>query len=200
MPLGPDFAAWDATALGEAWRRARPFPHVVVDALVPDTALAELRDAVAKEPHWPNHDEIYDMMRSGEPMAHPTLCAFQAELGSAAALATVRAVTGKPVERIEMRSYVFMPGNYLLPHTDCQSQVGRKVAFAYYLWNGPLEGGELDLFDCDVANGRITASRPGTTILPQPNRLVLFDVSLASLHQVREVTIGARLSLSGWFL
>jgi len=30
--------------------------------------------------------------------------------------------------------------------------------------------------------------------------MVLFDVSNASLHQVREVLAGTRVSLTGWFL
>ena len=34
---------------------------------------------------------------------------------------------------------------------------------------------------------------------PRPNRLVVFEVSELSLHQVREVMSGLRLSLAGWF-
>jgi len=36
-------------------------------------------------------------------------------------------------------------------------------------------------------------------IEPRPNRLVVFDVSDVSLHQVREVVGGLRISLAGWF-
>ena len=35
---------------------------------------------------------------------------------------------------------------------------------------------------------------------PRENRIVIFEVTPASLHQVREVVRGARVSLSGWFL
>jgi hypothetical protein len=194
-----DFARWDLPALGAAWQAARPFPHVIVDGLVADDALHTLRAAMAEEPHWPNSNEIYEMMGSAQPMSHPTLRAFEATLGGHAAVEAVRAVTGKPVGRIEMRSYVFMPGMYLLPHSDCQRAIGRLVAFAFYLWPGPCEGGELELFDCVVDGDAVVTSHPAGTIEPRANRLVLFDVSPASLHQVREVRAGARLSLSGWF-
>jgi len=36
-------------------------------------------------------------------------------------------------------------------------------------------------------------------IEPRANRLVVFDVSDGSLHQVREVVSGLRISLAGWF-
>ena len=62
------------------------------------------------------------------------------------------------------------------------------------------QGGELELFRCEVDDaGEIVATAPAARIAHRPNRLVLFDVSATSLHQIREVTSGARLSLAGWF-
>jgi hypothetical protein len=194
-----DFSRWDVAALGESWRQARPFAHVVLDDLVPSDALDGLRRAVAEEPHWPNRGEIYDMMASALPTAHPTLRSFEGALGGADGLAAVRAITGKAVERIEMRSYVYLAGQYLLPHSDCRTGMGRLVAYTFYLWQGPMEGGELELFACDMDGGLVVATRPALTITPRANRLVLFDVTPATLHQIREVRSGARLSLSGWF-
>jgi len=43
------------------------------------------------------------------------------------------------------------------------------------------------------------ATEPAGQIEPRPNRLVVFEVSEASLHQVREVIGGLRISLAGWF-
>jgi len=62
------------------------------------------------------------------------------------------------------------------------------------------EGGELELFDCDLDGDEIVGARPALRIEPVENRLVVFDVSPGSLHQVREVTGGGRVSLSGWYL
>src|SRR5260370_390524 len=114
MPPTVDFAAWDLAGLAEAWRRARPFSHVVVDGLLPDEGLAELCRAVAEEPHWPSRDEIYEMMGSAQPPRHPTLTGFERSLGSDDGLRAIQAVSAQPVVRVEMRSYVFLPGQYLL--------------------------------------------------------------------------------------
>ena len=45
----------------------------------------------------------------------------------------------------------------------------------------------------------VVSSRPAIQIKPQDNRMVIFDVTNASLHQVCEVLAGARVSLTGWF-
>jgi hypothetical protein len=194
-----DVGRWNVRELADVWRAARPFPHVVIDDLVAAADLTTLSQAIAAEPHWPNRGEIYDMMASGESVQHPTLAAFHGELGAAGAIAVVAAITGRPVARVDMRSYVYMPGHYLLPHTDWQRAIGRLVAYAYYVWTQDCAGGELELFDVTTSDGVITETRPAGTIEPRANRIVLFDVTPASLHQVREVLGGARVSLAGWF-
>jgi len=192
-----DSARWDLEALGESWRAARPFAHVVIDDLVAEERLAELCQAIAAEPHWPNRGEIFDMMGSGEPLVHPTLRAFHESMSACAPM--VAAISGKPVRRADMRSYVYLAGSYLLPHTDWQEPLGRLVAYAYYVWTEGCRGGELELFDMQLENGRATATQPAKIIEPRQNRLVLFDVNPVTLHQVREIEAGARLSLAGWF-
>jgi Rps23 Pro-64 3,4-dihydroxylase Tpa1-like proline 4-hydroxylase len=194
-------AGWDTDALAAAWRVARPFPHVILDDLVSLERLDGLRAALAVEPHARFQSEIYDHHASREPMLHPTLRAFTAELGAADALAAVERISGRAVSAIEARSYVYAAGQFLLPHTDCRPESRRAVAFAYYLTpGGGCEGGELELFDCTLEGGQIATAVPSTLVPHRPNRLVLFDVGLASLHQVREVLRGSRLSVAGWYL
>jgi Rps23 Pro-64 3,4-dihydroxylase Tpa1-like proline 4-hydroxylase len=197
-----DFSRWDLPALREAWRAARPFPHLVLDDLLTEEDLVKLRNAVAREPHQANVEHFYETMASGLPMLHPVLNEFAAAVGSDEALAAIREVTGQPVARVEMRSYVYLAGSFLLPHSDYGSNRPRLVAYAYYLL--PREtctGGELDLYECDVdPEEGIVATRLAKTIEPRGNRLVLFEVSPTTLHQVREVTEGGRVSLSGWFI
>jgi 2OG-Fe(II) oxygenase superfamily len=195
-----DPAKWDLLKRANEWRAARPFAHVVIDDLVDTDSLAALCTAVSAEAHWPNRGEIFDLLGSADNVQHPTLRAFHAELAAPEKLAAVRALTGRPVDRVDLRSYVYMPGHYLLPHTDCRTGGGRQVAYAYYLYSRETEGGELELFDCDMNGDEISATRPAVRIEPRENRMVIFEVTPASLHQVREVVRGARVSLSGWFL
>jgi Rps23 Pro-64 3,4-dihydroxylase Tpa1-like proline 4-hydroxylase len=113
----------------------------------------------------------------------------------------VNAITGKRVSTVEVRSYCYVTGGYLLPHTDGMRSLGRQIAFAAYLSvDGQCEGGELELFRCEVdARGDVAVAAPARVIEHRANRLVLFDVSETSLHQIREVTAGSRVSLAGWF-
>jgi Rps23 Pro-64 3,4-dihydroxylase Tpa1-like proline 4-hydroxylase len=195
-----DFTRWDPAALAASWRAARPFPYVVIDDLVPEPRLQQLRAAVSREPHGPNVTDLYEMMASASTVSSPVLKEFQAALGAPDALAAISAICGKTLGRVEMRSYVYLAGSYLLPHSDCREEIGRLVAFAYYLL--PREssvGGELELFSVETEDGEIVRTAPAGTIEPRGNRVVLFEVSPTSLHQVREVTEGGRCSLSGWF-
>ncbi len=196
-----DFARWDVAALGAAWRAARPFPHLAIDGLLDGGDVQALREAMAKEPHWPGRGELFDFMASTDALAQPALRGFREALGGAAGRAAVAAITGRPVERIEVRSYVYLAGHYLLPHADWRAGAGRTVAFAYYLTPaGGCEGGELELFECAVEDGQVARARAAGTVAHRENRLVLFDVGVGTVHQVREVLRGARLSLAGWFL
>jgi hypothetical protein len=193
-------ASWNLDQLAARYRAAQPFPHVVIDDLVAPEALRALCEAVAQEPHWPNRGEIYDFMGSAETVAHPVLREFHAELGGPVTLAAIQSITGRPVTRCELRSYVYLAGSYLLPHADSRASFGRMVAYAYYIHTGGCEGGELELFDCTMNGDELVSATPAIRIAPRDNRLVMFDVSNASLHQVCEVLAGARVSLTGWFL
>jgi hypothetical protein len=196
-----DVGTWDLAAMTASWRAAQPFAHVAVDALLDAAALAELRAGIAREPHWPNRGEIFEMMASGDPPRQPALRAFLDALGSAAVRDALAAVTGRALTRADGMSYVYLAGSYLLPHTDHRDGVDRRVAYVYYLsQDGAFTGGELDLYACTVdSDGEIAATAIARTLPPRENRLLLFDVGPTTVHRVREVTAGARVSLAGWF-
>jgi len=197
-------ARWNLEQLAASYRAGRPFPYVVIDDLVaPDAApdtLAALCQAVAQEPHWANRGEIYDFMASADTVSHPVLGEFHAQLGAPAMLEAVRAITGRPATRCDLRSYVYLAGSYLLPHADSRTSIGRLVAYAYYIHTASCEGGELELFECTMAGDELVSATPSIRIAPRDNRLVMFDVTNGSLHQVCEVLAGARVSLTGWFI
>lgn len=193
-------ARWKLDELARAWSAATPFPHVVIDELVDPETLQALLVGVSQEPHYPNRGEIYDFMASAPEVAHPTLRAFQSALGSPETLAAVRAISGREVRSVDLRSYVYLPGSYLLPHADSRASLGRLVAFAFYLYTKDCAGGELELYTCEMAGDDVVHATPAQRIEPRDNRVVLFDVTAASLHQVREVLAGHRISLTGWYL
>jgi Rps23 Pro-64 3,4-dihydroxylase Tpa1-like proline 4-hydroxylase len=180
-----------------AWRTAEPFPHLVVDDCCTDLdrVFAVLDD---------EHVDRYaaDLFAFEATAPQPTTAAFR-ELRDefARALSPVLSrITGKAVTNADMRGFAYRAGHYLLPHTDHQDGLERRIAYAYYLPSpDPPVGGELELYRCALAAGELVATEPACVIEPRGNRLVVFDVSDVSLHQVREVVAGLRISLAGWF-
>lgn len=191
--------SWDLKELASSWRSAQPFAHVIVDDVFDTATLSRMQQAASAEPHWQSRAEIYDFMASSETVVHPTLQALEAELGSERVLAAVRAISGRVTSRASLQSFVYQPGSYLLPHADSRAGVDRVVAYVMYLWIDSCVGGELELFACEMNGDEVFAARSAHVITPRANRLVMFDVSNASLHQVREVLAGTRVSLTGWF-
>ena len=187
----------DEGALAHAWTTATPFPHIVIDDAVadPDALLAILEEEAVER--YEGEIALFDA--SAPEPATDELRRVRAAFAGAYAAPFSR-ITGKAVRSVDMRAYAYRPGHYLLPHTDHQDGLSRALAYAYYLPSPePPDGGELELFTCTLIDREITRVEPGRAIAPRANRLVVFDVSDASLHQVREVMSGLRLSLAGWF-
>ena len=194
-----DALGWDVDALAKRWAAALPFPHLVFDDLLAPGEVASVRTAFAGEPHHPVGGEVYEFFTSGDPPQQPALLDFLRSLSAGEAGDKLRRITGKALPHLEGRGYVYGEGHYLLPHADYRAGLRRELAFVYYVAGEQLVGGELELFACDLEGGEIVATRSAVLIEPKPNRLVIFDVSPATLHQVREVRRGARASLAGWF-
>lgn len=190
----------DEAALAQTWRAATPFPYLVFDDFVAPEAHGALLAVVDEEPLHDYQAEIYAFEASAPDARTEGFRSLREALAEVVAPALSR-ITGKALRRADMRAYAYRPGHYLLPHSDHQEGVGRSLAYAYYLPSPePPEGGELELFTCvhDAAR-EVIATRSALLIEPRANRLVVFQVSDVSLHQVREVLAGLRISLSGWF-
>jgi Rps23 Pro-64 3,4-dihydroxylase Tpa1-like proline 4-hydroxylase len=192
--------AWqDEARLATAWRAAEPFPHLVFDGVVADDDLAALLEILEDEPVDRYEGDLFAFEASAPVPATEAMAQLRDSFASVLAPPLAR-ITGKAVRRADMRAYAYRVGHYLLPHADHQDGLGRALAFAYYLPSPePPEGGELELFRCQLEDGALISTVPDRRIEPRGNRLVIFDVSDVSLHQVCEVLSGLRISLAGWF-
>jgi Rps23 Pro-64 3,4-dihydroxylase Tpa1-like proline 4-hydroxylase len=189
----------DEAKLAHAWRTAEPFPHLVLDDFVRDEALPDLLAILEEEPVEQYDGDIFAFEASTPEPRTEGLRRLRESFADIL-VAPLSRITSKSLRRADMRAYAYRVGHYLLPHSDHQEGVGRALAFAYYPPSPePPEGGELELFRCRLEEGEIVATESARLIEPRPNRLVVFDVSDVSLHQVREVLGGLRVSLSGWF-
>jgi Rps23 Pro-64 3,4-dihydroxylase Tpa1-like proline 4-hydroxylase len=171
----------------------------VIDDFVPPDLLPELLAVVDEEPVSDYRGDIFAFEATAPEPRTDTFRDLRGAFADALA-APLRRITGKAVQRADMRAYAYRAGHHLLPHTDHQEGVGRVLAYAYYLPTPePPEGGELELFRCATEDGEIVETVSATIIEPRANRLVVFEVGDLSLHQVREVGAGLRISLAGWF-
>ena len=195
--LGSTFA--DEARLAEEWRSATPFPHLVIDDFVPAADLPALLGILEEEAVEHFQGDIFSFEASAPEPATEALRELRDAFGRAFAPVLSR-VTGRSVTRADMRAYAYRPGHFLLPHSDHQEGVGRQLAYAYYAPSPePPEDGALELFRCVIEGGEVVLTESARIIEARPNRLAIFDVSDVSLHQVREVLGGLRISLAGWF-
>lgn len=176
-----------------------PFRYVVFDDVVDAAGQDEIMEILDEEPVSFYTSDIFAFDATAP---EPTTAEFRALRDTfARELAPIMTtLAGKPVSRVDMRAYAYRPGHYLLPHTDHQDGLERVLAYAYYLPSPePAVGGELELFRCTSDGGELVTTDSAKLVEPRPNRLVVFEVGDLSLHQVREVMSGLRLSLAGWF-
>jgi len=194
-----DHAWQEEGLLATTWRAAAPFPHLVFDNFVAADQLDALMAALDEEHIARYEGDLFAFEASAPEPASTELAELRAEFARVLAPALSR-ITGKPVTRVDMRAYAYRPGHYLLPHSDHQDGLARVLAYAYYLPSpDPPRGGELELYRVELANDEATVTETARLIEARSNRLVVFDVSTISLHQVREVLGGLRISLAGWF-
>lgn len=193
--LGP----WDdEVELARSWRDAAPFPHLVFDSFVPEAALPELLAILEEEPVDDYQGDIFAFEASTPEPRTDALRGLRDSFAETLAPPLSR-ITGKQLRRADMRAFAYRAGHFLLPHSDHREGVGRALAYAYYAPSPePPEGGELELFACEMSGSEIIGTASARLIEPRTNRLVVFDVSDVSLHQVREVLGGLRVSLAGW--
>jgi Rps23 Pro-64 3,4-dihydroxylase Tpa1-like proline 4-hydroxylase len=176
-----------------------PFRYVVFDDVVDAAGLDEIKAILDEEPVTFYTSDIFAFDATAPEPTTAELRTLRDRFARELAPVMTK-LGGKPVSRVDMRAYAYRPGHYLLPHTDHQDHLERVLAYAYYLPSpDPAVGGELELFRCTAEGGELVTTDSAKLIEPRPNRLVVFEVGDLSLHQVREVMSGLRLSLAGWF-
>ena len=147
-------------------------------------------------------------MASAPQLQHPRLQRLCHDLEHGPLKRIAARLCGAPVGKLLMRSWVHLPGTALLPHADWRPEVPRMLAVVLYLHHEAGAGGQLVLHEPALAEGRENPEnpaswrdrpRPAARIEPRANRLVLMRVDANSVHEIEEVTAGARCALAGWF-
>ena len=169
----------------------RPFPHIVIDGLVPDAVLDRV---VAEFPvpteQWRHFDDENQRKYGGgviELDLGPTIRNVLAEFNSSAFVDFLQVLTGIEEALIPDPHYrggglhQIEPGGYLEVHADFNRHptfgLDRRVNVLLYLnreWR-PEWGGQLELWDHSM-------SHPEQRIEPLFNRMVVFSITDVAFH------------------
>jgi hypothetical protein len=190
--------AFDAARLADVaearradYAAAQPFPHAVIDGLVPDAVLDRVVDEFP-EPNgqWRRFDDLRQKKFGGgvtELDLGPTIRNVLAEFNSWAFLQFLQKLTGIAEPLIPDPYYrggglhQILPGGYLKVHADFNKHpdfgLDRRVNVLLYLnreWQ-PEWGGQLELWDASMTQAQ-------QRIDPVFNRMVIFTITDTAFH------------------
>jgi hypothetical protein len=195
---GPDWFFFDRVALLERatsermrYRAAKPFPHIVLDGLLPDDVLHRVvAEFPAPSEKW-RHFEDENQRKYGGGLVEidcgPTTRNVLSEFNSSAFVDFLQILTEIEEPLIPDPHYrggglhQIEPGGYLEVHADFNRHpmfgLDRRVNVLVYLnhdWR-PEWGGQLELWDR-------TMSHAEQRIQPVFNRTVIFSITDTALH------------------
>ncbi|KAL6159562.1 putative component of NuA3 histone acetyltransferase complex [Exserohilum turcicum] len=206
---------FDASVLAEytnAYAQSQPYKHAVIQKLVNDTLLRNVRNEIREHIHFtPKETDIYKIHQSGD-LANldglddsalkrlPSLLTLRDSLYSSAFRKYLSSITGAgPLSGVktDMAVNVYTPGCHLLCHDDVIGS--RRVSWILYLLDPDIEwkpewGGALRLYpteDLETPDGdKVKVPSPdfSLSIPPAWNQLSFFTVQPGeSFHDVEEV-------------
>ncbi|XP_020041092.2 prolyl 3-hydroxylase OGFOD1 isoform X1 [Castor canadensis] len=199
--------------VAEAWSGRTPFSHesIVMDmdpflhCVIPNFIQSQdflegLQKELLNLDFHEKYNDLYKFQQSDDlkKRREPHISALRKLLFEdfRAWLSDISNITLEPTIDMSCAKYEFTDA--LLCHDD--ELEGRRIAFILYLvpsWDRSL-GGTLDLYSIDE---HVQPKQIVKSVIPSWNKLVFFEVSPVSFHQVSEVLSEekSRLSISGWF-
>ncbi|KAI5161970.1 prolyl 3-hydroxylase /prolyl 3,4-dihydroxylase [Nematocida ausubeli] len=184
-----------------------PFYHRVVDNFLPQDLFEKVHQEALSREYFKKNTDLFHFYQTYELKNDASFQPFLEFLKDKMDIDLCNIKKEVKEKRMDLFASIYKSGDFLLPHDDCVGQ--RVLAFSFYL-NDPLastsdeagaekkestdpneKNGALVLYESD---GRTIAKR----IAPIANRLVIFEVSGRSYHEVEMMTRGTRMALTGW--
>lgn len=177
------------------FRKALPFPHLVIDNFFDQKDLKKIKREILKEKFEYKDSDLFSLHQTKdfESTENKILQKFRNFLMSKEFISKIESMTGikLSLNKISIAGNLYKNSNYLLCHDDRLE--GRKIAFIIYL--NETRGGELGLFSSKNEKPYRIIKR----IKPKFNRLAFFEVSSKSFHEVLEVLGKERYTIAGWW-
>lgn len=186
-PVGLEAMAGE---LGAGYRRAEPFPHVVIDDFLPRRVIDEVKGEFPQpgDLEWERFSTRQERKLASDDTSHmaPVIKHLLYEFNSAAMVRFLEQLTG--IRGLIPDPYYWggglhqiEPGGHLAVHADFnfheQLRLDRRINLLLYLnddWD-PSWGGALELWRSDM-------SAMSRSILPLANRCVIFNTTDHSYH------------------
>jgi Rps23 Pro-64 3,4-dihydroxylase Tpa1-like proline 4-hydroxylase len=180
------------------FEKGKPFSHVVCDGFLKKEVIVSLIKGIEKEGFEEKRADLFHFLQTADlhSSREKALKQLVKVLDSADFASYLTRITGVKVKAgaSDVFGSFYGTTHYLLCHND--QLEGRKLAFIFYLTTLPERAGGALALRADGSEG------PGnimTRIHPKAGRLVVFEVSRKSWHQVEEVTADVkRYALGGW--
>lgn len=159
-----------------------PFNHFLIDNFLNETDFLNIKKIYDKQKFQLKHTDLFKFYQTDELSNHKELDFFKFNLDS-----VFNKITDINDTFYTIFAACYNKGDYLLCHDDLVDM--RKYAFTYYL--DDLDSGDLVMFnsDCDKEIKRIQVKK---------NRLLIFEVSSLSWHEVDTCLEDGRKSITGW--
>lgn len=181
----------DLPRLADDYRSAAPFPHVVLDGLLPDDVArrAEEEHAALPDQAWRPYVHLNERKHAHnqpaawgptlraivEQLHHPTFLAFLEQLTGIAGLRPDPELDGAGLHRSGAGGFLNVHADFTAHHDH--PHLRRRVNLLLFLnhdWD-PAWGGALELWSRDM-------SRPEARIDPIGNRVVVFNTDTTAYH------------------
>ncbi|KAI5188767.1 prolyl 3-hydroxylase /prolyl 3,4-dihydroxylase [Nematocida minor] len=214
----PHMQTQEKTNEGAAYSTT-PFYHRVVDGFLPQEVLSSVLEMYKESEFYEKHSDLFHFYQTNElkneKRYQPFLNMVKNEMKKD--LQNINKEVHSP--EMDLFASFYAPGHFLLPHDDCVSQ--RVLAFSFYLNSTEDENSAANSSaspsealqsaaenkenseTCCKKNGKLVLyAQDGKTVAKRiataANRLVIFEVSGKSYHEVEMMTAGRRSAFTGW--
>lgn len=160
-----------------------PYFHCIIEDFLPKNQFIKLLNIYTELPFSEKHTDLFHFYQTKELNKTTHLDFFITALKDQASKIGINSI-----ESINLFASLYNSNDYLLCHDDVVED--RRYAFSYYL--SDHETGDLVMFDQ-------SACKEEKRVKVVKNRLVIFEVSDISYHEVNCCKVGNRQAFTGWF-
>jgi len=175
----------------------KPFAHLSIKNFLKKEKAIELLKKLQQEKFYLKDSDLFTFLQTNDIISTEVkvLKEFRDFFNSEKFINYIFRLTGVVIsnDKLDMFASLYQDTHYLLPHDDQLDS--RKIAYVLFLSN-QQSSGALALYDSKEG----TPQKVVKEIFPEFNKLILFEVSDKSFHEIKEV-IGntQRIAITGWF-